>query len=79
MPGWLPVLGLAAVSALAACSSNAPMCRYWTDAPISKGALDPSAVPMLPYNHYWDGRSASGAAPQDVCAGEPGHPARMAD
>ena len=65
-------MGLAAVSVLAACSSNVPMCRYWTDAPISKSALDPSAVPMLPYNPYWDGQALSATA--DPCAGEPGHP-----
>jgi hypothetical protein len=63
--------------ALAGCS-NAPLCRYWTDAPISKSALDPSAVPMLPENPYWvTAAPAGGAAPPavpDACAGEPGHP-----
>jgi hypothetical protein len=64
---------LFALCSLAACT-NQPFCRYWSDAPISKGALDPSAVPMLPYNPYWDGRAPSGAAAPDPCAGEPGHP-----
>jgi len=68
---------LLALSALIGCTSNQPLCRYWSDAPIGKD-LDPSAVPMLPYNPYWDGW-ASGAAVQDVCAGEPGHPVARTD
>ena len=64
---------LLALCALTGCSTNQPLCRYWSDAPIGK-ELDPSAVPMLPYNPYWDGRAPSDAAAQDVCAGEPGHP-----
>ena len=65
------LLGLVALAALGGCTTNAPLCRYWSDAPIGKD-LDPSAVPMLPYNPYWVGTGA--AAPQDPCAGEPGHP-----
>jgi hypothetical protein len=68
---------LLALCALTGCTTNQPLCRYWSDAPIGK-ELDPSAVPMLPYNPYWVGPSAAktgSSAPQDVCAGEPGHPA----
>jgi hypothetical protein len=74
-------VALLALGALAGCS-DAPLCRYWTDAPIGKGVLDPSAVPMLPYNPYWVGSTAAGAAATpaapDPCAGEPGHPAALA-
>ena len=71
-PRLLPIV-LVLNAALAGCATNEPLCRYWSDAPIGK-ELDPSAVPMLPYNPYWDGRAPSDAAAQDVCAGEPGHP-----
>ncbi|HEX6840769.1 MAG TPA: hypothetical protein VF113_04545 [Stellaceae bacterium] len=66
---------LLALCALGGCGTNAPLCRYWSDAPISRSVLDPSAVPMLPYNPYWDGRALSAAAASDPCAGQPGHPA----
>ena len=72
---------LLALCALAACT-DAPLCRYWSDAPLSKSALDPSAVPMLPDNPYWVSAAPAGAAassaPPDACAGEPGHPAVVA-
>jgi hypothetical protein len=72
-----------ALCVLTGCT-DAPLCRYWSDAPVSRSALDPSAVPMLPENPYWtsnvSSRSAAAArSGQDVCAGEPGHPARAAD
>ena len=63
-----------ALAALTGCATTQPLCRYWSDAPIGKD-LDPSAVPMLPYNPYWDGRARSAAAASDPCAGQPGHPA----
>ncbi|HEX9488750.1 MAG TPA: hypothetical protein VF930_00610 [Stellaceae bacterium] len=66
-----------ALSALAGCTTDAPPCRYWSDAPIGRGVLDPSAMPMLPYNPYWvvkDGSTPSAqVANADTCAGEPGH------
>jgi len=69
-----------AVCVLGGCT-DAPLCRYWTDAPIGRNSLDPSAVPMLPYNPYWvtkDSPASPGSpAPQDACAGEPGHPASL--
>ena len=68
----LRAAALLALCALAGCT-DAPLCRYWSDAPIGK-ELDPSAVPMLPYNPYWDGRALSDARASDPCAGEPGHP-----
>ena len=64
---------LLALCALTGCSTNQPLCRYWSDAPIGK-ELDPSAVPMLPYNPYWDGRALTDVRASDPCAGEPGHP-----
>jgi hypothetical protein len=66
---------LLVLCALGGCS-DAPLCRYWTDAPIRRDVLDPSAAPMLPYNPYWG--SAAPTAP-DSCAGEPGHPGVAAD
>jgi hypothetical protein len=55
--------------------TTTPQCRYWSNAPIGRNVLDPSAVPMLPYNPYWVGQGVDGApADQDACAGEPGHP-----
>ena len=63
--------------ALGGCT-DAPLCRYWTDEPIGRNILDPSEVPMLPYNPYWVTKNSSGSpgspSPQDPCAGEPGHP-----
>lgn len=67
------VAALLALGALAGCTTDQPLCRYWSDAPIGKD-LDPSAVPMLPYNPYWNGRAPSAAAASDPCAGQPGHP-----
>ena len=71
---------LLGLPALAGCT-DAPLCRYYTDAPIGRGVLDPSAVPMLPYNPYWVVEAPPGstqsaeAGNADPCAGEPGHPA----
>jgi hypothetical protein len=72
------LMSLPVLAVLAACS-DAPLCRYWTDAPIGKGVLDPSQAPMLPYNPYWTGAASRGApAANDPCAGEPGHAAAAA-
>jgi hypothetical protein len=64
--------------ALAGCT-DVPACRYWSDAPIGRGLVDESEVPMLPYNPAWVTKNPSGArgssATSDPCAGEPGHPA----
>ena len=69
------VVTVVGLLALAGCT-DLPACRYWSDAPIGKGLVDESEVPMLPYNPYWVGPGASGApTAQDPCAGEPGHPA----
>jgi hypothetical protein len=78
MRGRHCVAAMLALAALNGCATNQPLCRYWSDAPIGKD-LDPSAVPMLPYNPYWDERALSGAAMQDACAGQPGHPASTAN
>ena len=71
----------AALLALAGCTSNEPLCRYWTNEPIGRNISDPSALPMLPYNPYWVAQDPSDPAArspeQDVCAGEPGHPGRV--
>ena len=69
-------VALLALCGLTGCTTNQPLCRYWSDAPIGKD-LDPSAVPMLPYNPYWVGSGAAtpgASASQNPCAGEPGHP-----
>ena len=69
------VVTVVGLLALAGCT-DLPACRYWSDAPIGKGLVDESEVPMLPYNPYWVEKGASGTpTPQDPCAGEPGHPA----
>jgi hypothetical protein len=69
------VAAVLALCALGGCT-NTPACRYWSDAPIGKGLIDESEVPMLPNNPFWVEKGASGApTPQDPCAGEPGHPA----
>ena len=77
LPRAAALLALVALATLGGCT-NAPLCRYWSDAPIGKD-LDPSAVPMLPENPYWVTAAPPGSttsvAPPDACAGEPGHPA----
>jgi len=71
---------LIALAALGACTA-APECTYSpTRTPNLIGkALDQSEAPMLPDNPYWV--SADPALPPlgssgDLCAGQPGHPAR---
>jgi hypothetical protein len=76
------VAALLVLAALSGCATDQPLCRYWSDAPIGKD-LDPSAVPMLPENPYWTSKgfrpAAAAQSGQDICAGEPGHPAPAID
>jgi hypothetical protein len=60
-----------ALGALGGCT-DAPLCKYWSDAHIGKG-MDPSEVPMLPDNPFWLSKTSPAAPPASdgPCAGEP--------
>lgn len=76
----LAAAALVALAALGACT-EAPECTYSpTRTPnVTARALDQSEVPMLPDNPYWVSNDPSLpplGSPADLCAGQPGHPAR---
>jgi hypothetical protein len=80
MRASLAAAALAALAALGACT-QAPECTYSpTRTPnLTAKALDQSEAPMLPDNPYWVSNDPSLPAlgsPGDLCAGQPGHPAR---